>query len=74
MGFSRQEYWSGLPFPSPYYFLQREVVHSLMILKKLSSLRRREEKYKMLTDETHMQIYFRILVVSLLAIWGNMKI
>jgi len=19
MGFSRQEYWSGLPFPSPYY-------------------------------------------------------
>ena len=56
------------------YFLRTVVVHSLMILKKLSSLRRREEKYKMLTDETHIQIYFRILVVSLLAIWGNMKI
>ena len=22
MGFSRQEYWSGLPFPSPFYKLE----------------------------------------------------
>ena len=25
MGFSRQEYWGGLPFPSPYNFCERMV-------------------------------------------------
>ena len=30
MGFSRQEYWSGLPFPSPMRESEREVAQSLM--------------------------------------------
>ena len=31
MGFSRQEYWSGLPFPSPGYLLRR---HSNTVLSQ----------------------------------------
>ena len=27
MGFPRQEYWSGLPFPSPGIFLTQELIH-----------------------------------------------
>ena len=32
MGFSRQEYWSGLPFPSPMHESEREVAQSCQIL------------------------------------------
>lgn len=42
-----------------------------MNLKKLSFLRRTGEKYKTLADRTYVQIYFRDIVVSLLAICGN---
>ena len=27
MGYSRQEYWSGLPFPSPGYLLEFAQIH-----------------------------------------------
>ena len=27
VGFSRQEYWSGLPFPSPILLIKREVLN-----------------------------------------------
>ena len=30
MGFSRQEYWSGLPFPSPYLFSSVQFSHSVV--------------------------------------------
>ena len=40
MGFSRQEYWSGLPFPSPGIFLTQEsnpgLLHCRQILYQLS--------------------------------------
>ena len=40
MGFSRQEYWSGLPFPSPGIFLTQELnlglLHSRQILYQMS--------------------------------------
>ena len=40
MGFSRQEYWSGLPFPSPGIFLTQELnpglLHYRQILYHLS--------------------------------------
>ena len=29
MGFSRQEYWSGLPFPSPYYEVILKLIDNL---------------------------------------------
>ena len=32
MGFSRQEYWSGLPFPSPMHESESEVAQSCLIL------------------------------------------
>ena len=31
MGFSRQEYWSGLPLPSPIYVLEYDIYHSQSI-------------------------------------------
>ena len=31
MGFSRQEYWSGLPFPSPYIYIYTHTHHILFI-------------------------------------------
>jgi len=40
MGFSRQEYWSGLPFPSPGIFQTQELnlglLHCRQILYRLS--------------------------------------
>ena len=33
LGFSRQEYWSGLPFPSPMHKSESEVAHSYPTLK-----------------------------------------
>ena len=37
MGFSRQEYWSGLPFPSPYLVLSGPSINpeTFLIVKKL---------------------------------------
>ena len=32
LGFSRQEYWSGLPFPSPMQKSESEVTHSCLTL------------------------------------------
>ena len=34
MGFSRQEYWSGLPFPSP----KKEYIDPLIVLVQMKSL------------------------------------
>ena len=35
MGFSRQEYWSGVPLPSPYVCLLQRNVHNTSFLKAL---------------------------------------
>ena len=32
MGFSRQEYWSGLPFPSPGYYEIRDVKYYIIYI------------------------------------------
>ena len=42
MGFSRQEYWSGVPLPSPYVCINMLIDHLLFIHCQLSSLRRRQ--------------------------------
>ena len=34
MGFSRQEYWSGLPFPSPFSFVSQLLILIMMIEKE----------------------------------------
>ena len=33
MGFSRQEYWSGVPLPSPFYILSRLVINFYIMFK-----------------------------------------
>ena len=40
MGFPRQEYWSGLPFPSPVYssfasYMKRKSIHNLVFCHTL---------------------------------------
>ena len=35
MGFSRQEYWSGLPFPSPYYETEANLIAFLSLVSYL---------------------------------------
>ena len=41
MGFSRQEHWSGLPFPSPMMFLVYQFINMLLIHDALSWLQER---------------------------------
>ena len=52
-----------------YSFLRTVVVHSLMILKKLSSLRRREEKYK-----GYLLMMFNKIEVLLMENWTHFVI
>ena len=37
MGFSRQEYWSGVPLPSPFWRLSFHVAYSFLLVQKLLS-------------------------------------
>ena len=52
MGFSRQEYWSGLPFPSPWIFLFQEwnpsLLHCRQILYHWAIREAWIERYKLL--------------------------
>ena len=46
MGFSRQKYWSGLPFPSPSFILSLvEVLRSLKIHKDLLEIKKKKERH-----------------------------
>ena len=51
LGFSRQEYWSGLPFPSPYFVL--ELVISEWGKNKGESLA--TESYRRFAEEKHWE-------------------
>ena len=51
MGFSRQEYWSGLPFPSPILWIPDVKVNSLektLMLGKIESRRRGRQRMRCL--------------------------
>ena len=41
LGFSRQEHWSGLPFPSPMHESEKWTVTTVMKLKDICSLERK---------------------------------
>ena len=59
MGFSRQEYWSGVPLPSPYlgYLMQRtDSFEKTLMLEKIEGGRKRMRWLDGITNSVNMSL------------------
>ena len=55
LGFSRQEHWSGLPFPSPMHESESEVAQSCLTLLQIQiQLMRQQQKFNLIVKYINM--------------------